>query len=186
MTARRIRLGVAFGVGGVLVAAVVVGAFGMADPPAAGPSWLMERKSDAFTEAIDRAYWARAWANSIAYSRTPTGSGTFGRVAPQFEKAVELLAESNATTATVLPEDSLVALRKVLVGAVRTADRDRVLRDAPQDWNRQDPGKLMDDGLADLVRQARQALGTGALNEDTTTLILSPPSEPGKWGTPLQ
>ncbi len=130
--------------------------------------------------------WARAWANSIAYSRTPAGSGTFGRVAPQFEKAVELLAESNATAATVLPEDALVALRKVMVGAVRTAERDRTLSDAPPDWNRQDPDKLMDDGLADLMRQARQTLGSVALNEETTTLILSPPSEPGKWGTPLQ
>ena len=86
----------------------------------------------------------------------------------------------------MLPEESLTALRKVLVGALRTADRDRTLKDAPPDWNRQDPDSLMDEGLADLVRQARQTLGSAALKDETTTLILSPASEPGKWGTPRQ
>jgi len=185
MAAMSMRWGVAVGVGGLLAATAVVLAAGGMDRPAQGPEWFLERKSDAFTEALDRAYWVRAWATSIAYSRTSAGTGSFRGAAPQFERAVELLAETSATGATVLPEDALVDLRKVLVGALRTAERSYPLKSAPEAWNREDPGKLMDEGLADLVRQARQSLGSGELTKETTALILSAPSEPGKWGMPV-
>jgi hypothetical protein len=176
---------VAFGVGGLLVAAVVLGATEVSrtaeEPARALPDWAQEARGNVFSDAVRMAYEARRAAHMVVYTQTPAGFQARGNYNARFNDALQSLAEEEFIGATVLPEPAILAMHKLMVGSVREVNRGRPVDGAPEDWNRAEPGKLADDGLGELVDQARQSLGLGELSNETMSMILSRSGEPGGW-----